>query len=336
MKKHSQYVLRPGTGRTIPQASVLVRPSPSTSIVGGKPVWNGITPAAVVYADRNGDTTLAQPFLASEAGKVEFYAPNGRYDIYVTYETISYVDTDVSVYDPLGDLASAPNDERFVVGAASAQLTNEIVISSFLGHPDQLPGAPHAMDDEFNVNLSGWSNFGTMDLREVLNSHLHLKHTTAATSFPVGLVRNFSEPSNYKVTAKLELGYNPGIAFGEMSGDRPIFGFGLRTNLNEILLVGLRASAQEISVCQVVYDAVSLVSADTFHAVGNSAYIQLERKGADYLLNWSQLGRSWVTAQQKAKTSLLSGLVTQLVFLTHPLFATGGGIDCYADFIRHS
>ncbi len=339
MKKHSQYVLRPGTGRTIPQASIQVRPSPSTVLVAGQHVWNGTTPEATVYSDRDGTVVLPQPFLASAAGKVEFYAADGRYDIYVVYETISYVDTDISIFDPQGGTSAstkAPNDARYVVGAGHALLTNEIVIGAFLNHPDQVPTSTGVIDDEFVGDLSNWSNFGTMDLREAIDSHLHLKHTTSSPTFPVGLARNFTEASSYKITAKLELGYSPGVSGGEISGERPIFGFGIRTDQNEILLVGLRAGAQEVSVCQAIYNASSLVSSKTFQGVGNSAYVRLERSGSDYLIHWSQNGRSWVTVQKKARTSLLIGTVAQVVILADPTFATGGNIDCFADFIRYT
>lgn len=328
MKKHSQYVLRPGTGRTIPQAQIRVRAYPSVDA----------DPTVTVYSDSDGLDPLAQPFLASAAGKVEFYVPDGRYDIYVVYETISYVDRDIWIYEPSsvggsGDVQGA----KVVIAEADPALPNGLVIPTFLAHPDIPPSVPGAIDDEFST-LSGWTNFNhTADTTvSVVNHRLRVQHITNPLGYPTGVSKAFTEPASYKLTALVRIGYHPGLSFGDTSGERPAFGLALRTNLGEVMLFSIRGGPQEISVCQLNYDVSSLISTDMFHNIGtNAAYLQLEKSGSDYLLRWSVDGITWVFAKKFSIASVFSGTVTDVGLLAFPTFiAPDGFVDCYADFIR--
>lgn len=328
MKKHSQYVFRPATGRTLPQAQIVVKTSPSE-------VTDDPTP---VYSDRNGTVEIPQPFFASSAGKVEFYAPDGRYDIYITYEDISYVDTDVWIYDftQLIGSAGAAADARYITAVPHASLGEEIVIPSFLGHPDALPEPPSPYDDEFNGALTSWTqlNFNADTTMIQYDSFALIEQRDTSPTAPVGIVRAFTPNTYYAVTAKVALGYHPGTSGSEMAGERPIWGVAIRSHLGEITTMGLRGNAQGISVCAADYNSAGLVNADVLHPVGvNELYVRIRKYLGGIYYEWSTNGRVWVTA--KKASSLFSGNPIQIGLIGNLAFVNEGSVTAIADYIRY-
>lgn len=327
MKKYTAFVFRPGTGRTIPQAQVRVKAYPSTEA----------SPNASTFSD-DGVTPLAQPFNASAAGLVEFYAPDGQYDIYIEYEDISYKMERMYNYDPTStsSVSNAVAAAKIVTAQPEAALSGEIVIPSFLGHPEALPASAGDADDEFST-YAGWNELGldVTSVVEAVDDRLHLKHTVAGTG-PIGVYKPFTDPgTDFTLTAKVQFGYHPGMDGALLSGNRPLWGIGLRSTLGEIASVGLRAGTQGISVCVANFDSSSLLSVDAFQSTGNDLFVRIRKSGTDYYFEWSQFGLAWVTVAKIAAASLFpSGTLAQVGLFAYPSFSTEGFIDCYADFIR--
>ena len=74
--------------------------------------------AATVYSD-DGATVATQPLVTDAAGKFEFYAADGRYNIEYDFNGDVTGDTDVSIFDDiekasLSDAQTATNDEKYM------------------------------------------------------------------------------------------------------------------------------------------------------------------------------------------------------------------------------
>ena len=333
MKKYIQYALRPGTGRTLPQASVEVKANPST----------GLSPVATIYDvnDAIPANEIAQPFLCSPAGMLEFYAPTGRYDIYITYEDISYTLTDVYISDDLSVGAVGFEGLHLITTQAEAALTDEIVIPTFLGHPDIPPASPHAKDDEFGGSLSvNWVEYNGSGTFANVNSRLHYTSSTAETGPCVGLELTQTIPDStlYRLNALVRFGCSPGHSAltGELTGDKPFWGIGIRTDASDIIAFGLRSGAQGISVSYMRFDATDLVESETCHLIGsNACYLRMTISDYDNLkFEWSTEGLTWVLAK-RIIAQPFSGIPTKIGFYAYnELGGTEGSVEHFADFFR--
>jgi hypothetical protein len=336
MKKFISHVFRPGTGRTVPSASVHVKANPSTS--GSADV--------TVYSDAAGSSPITQPFLTSSNGRVEFYAPDGRYDLYFTITdptfgtiTDNWIDVSIDSSDTTTAIVSTVTGGHFVLTTNDITFPNRVVMPMFLGHPDSPPVSPSSQDNEFDTSVAGWGNVGT-DGNTVIaltNGRLHLTQVTTTRTAPnVGYEKAFSDPgTDFTLTAFVRLGYHPGLNGTVISGQKPFFGIGIKSNLAEIAGISLGGGSQGISVFRTDYNSGGLILADQAQIVGsNACYVRIRRVSTNYFFEWSVGGLSFVTIDQK--TSIFSGSYAAAGLYAYANFDTGGSIDCYADFFRKS
>lgn len=339
MKKHLHYIVRPGTGRSLPGAQIRVKASPSTDSSSTTPV----------YADRQGTEELVQPFLTNLFGQIEFYAPNGRYDVYLDYEDIHRVDRDIDHYDLSQIAATLPADAEYVLSKPDPTMSYARVFSNLSKHPDLVPAAPSDVDDEFDSGLASWTSLNATAATTITTdgSFLEVTHTEP-TSHAVGIYRDFAAAGEFSVTSHLLLGMHPGRTSlpaplsstwdADLPSSRSFWGVGVRSNYGEIAAVGLRTGAQGISVCVAKFDVGGLVSADDIQTIGaNDVYVRIRYAdegdaGLRYLFEWSTNGRTWVLSH--SLDALFSGNVVQIGFFALPNFFTDGSVTGLADFIR--
>ena len=337
MKKFLTHVFRPGKGRTVPSATVRVKLHPSTSGSAN----------AIIYSDSGGNSTIVQPFLANANGMVEFYAPDGRYDLYFTipdptFGTIEDVWTDVTIdsSDSTNALIAPVLNGHFIVHERDLTLPNSVVIPTFKGHPDIPPASPGSIDNEFDAVGPNFSNFGA-DVNTVITAvdgRLRLRQSVTERTAPaVGLERVFTPSGNFTISSMLRLGYHAGMVGGEISGARPMWGIGLRSNLGEIITISVRAGAQGVSVYRADYSAAALVSSNPGQQIGsNACYVRIRKVGSTLFFEWSVDGFTYVTIDEVAQSSVMSGAIAYVGLYAYATFDTGGFIDCYADFIRQT
>lgn len=338
MKKFMTHVFRPGTGRTVPSASIRVKEYPS--VIGD--------PNTPVFSDEDGLLQIAQPFLANANGMVEFYAPDGRYDLYFTipdptFGTITYTWTDVNIdgTDTVTAIVSSVQNGHFVLTENDTAFPNRVQIPTFKGHPDTPPVVAGTLDNEFDGVVAGWGTYNGdgNTTASIANGRLRIRQVTTNIANPcVGYHKTFSNPAgDFSLTALLRLGYDPGVTGGEMGGERPMIGIGIRSNLGEISTVGIRAGSQGISVFQTDYSAASLVSSTPCQQIGsNACYVRIRRVASDLLYEWSQDGFTYVTVAKRTQASVFSGTFANAGLYILATFDTGGSVDCYADFIRQA
>jgi hypothetical protein len=337
MKKFISYVVRPGTGRSVPQAAINVKSHPSTIE----------SPNASVFSDYDGLLPIPQPFLSDDLGIFQFYAPDGRYDVYMSVPdpdlgTIVGKWSDVSIFDPTSgsQAASAIESSGFITFKSEGALSSEIVIPTFIGHPDSPPSSPNPFDNEFSAINENWVNFNTNSdsTLVITNGRLRLGQENSTRTNPCfGLQRAITTPPSgtFTVTALVRLGYNSGPSGVEMSSERPMIGIGLRSSLGEIATIGPRGGSQGISVFTSEYDSSSLLNADGHQQLGtNACYVRVRVVSSVAHFEWSADGFGWVTVKVIALSSLFGGSVVQYGIYGYAPFSTDGSFTSYADFIR--
>jgi hypothetical protein len=331
MRKYIQYALRPGTGRTLPQASVSIKANPSTELSPNVAVYNA--------NDAIPANEITQPFLCTAAGLLEFYAPSGRYDIYITYADISYTLQDVFISSDSVSTTSV-EDMHVITTQTEPALTNEIVIPTFLGHPDSPPASPNASDDEFGTVDAAWSEYNGSGTFTVGNSRLRYTSSVPEITPCVGYEKTLvlTNLEYYTFTSLVRFGYSPGhnVSSGEINGDRPFWGIGFRTDSNNVISFGLRATAQGISVSYMKFDASSLVDSETCHIVGaNACYLRITMIDYDNIkLEWSTEGLTWVLAK-RIVAQPFTGIPSKIGFYAYNAIGSMDGyVDNYADFFR--
>jgi len=328
MKKYIQYALRPGTGRTIPQASVKVKVSPSTEL----------SPNATVYSANEAilANEVAQPFLCTAAGLLEFYAEGGRYDIYISYEDIDYVLSDVFIPEDTG-AAAAYESMSFVTYAAENGLSNETVVPTFINHPDAIPAVAGVGDDEFGDIDLAWTEYNFTGTKSFVDSQLVYDSTIASVSPCVGIEKNLAiaDLTPTTIWAKIALGYLPGYEGGEVTADRPFWGLGFKSSNGDIVSCGLRGGSQGISVFSMVFDVATLVSAEQGQLIGsNACYVRMKIISySEIQFEWSLDGKSWVTFQVD-KSTPFTGTIAKVGFYAYNALGTDGYVHNSADFIR--
>lgn len=107
---------------------------------------------------------------------------------------------------PTGGGGGAPTTAKYVVTAADAGLSNEIVIPAWADHPDIAPAVPSAEDDEFNSAVldAKWTTAHTgaptVDIDTTWRSHIYSRFTGDQS---VELQQAFTPgDSSFSITAK--------------------------------------------------------------------------------------------------------------------------------------
>jgi hypothetical protein len=339
-RKFQNLVIRPGTGRSVPYAGVTIREYPSTEA----------SPIAPVYSNSSADpeTLIPQPFLSNSIGMLEFYAPDGRYDIYIEAGIegepgfVKLKWEDVYIFDPTVAATTTTDVSagRYVVTQSSAQLPNAIVIPILRGSADRVPSFAAIYDNEFESGSSAWGMYSGdgpgITYFFIDQSMLELRCIDSNALF--GFDRTtFSElHSSYNLTSSISIGGFAGMDGGELSGEKSFVGLGIRSQSDNVLAIGLISGSEGIRVCYGDLNAGGINSFEEHQLIGsNHGYFRIAKRNAVYFFDWSSNGHSWITVKSIADPLFSTSSIKTAGIYASASVSPQGNFTSHTDFVRY-